>query len=270
MKVIDAAREVVRIAREDNLVFMAASVAFYAIASIVPLLTIALAVLSAFGATDLLIEALRSTLSPSGQEVLERVLSNTRGRAAAGVVGFLLALWSGMKVFRGLSIAFNEVYDVSSTRSVVDHLWKSLLVLGLLLGALVLLSTVSVALTYVRFGVPYPTLLGNLLALAVLALAFLPVYYVLPPVSVSVRHALPGTVVAAVGWVVLQVVFFYYSGSAGSYAAYGFLGAVLLFVTFLYFGAIVLLAGAVLNVVLEAGPTVTRTPTRATASSDDL
>ena len=67
----------------------------------------------------------------------------------------------------------------------------------------------------------------------------------------TVGHALPGAVVAAVGWVLLQVGFYYYAGSASRYAAYGFLGAVLLFVTFLYLGAIVLLVGVVLNVALE-------------------
>lgn len=258
----------VAIAREDNLAFMAASVAYYAVASIIPLLTVALVVLSVFGATDVLIGALESSLSSSGQQVVERLLSSTQGRSAAGGAGLLLALWSGIKVFRGTSIAFDQIYDVHSEDSFVDHVWKSLLVLGLLFGAAVLLGTVAVTLSVVRFQIPYPTLLGNAIALVVLCLAFLPIYYVMPPVSVTVRHALPGTVVAAIGWVVLQVAFFYYAGSAGSYAAYGILGAVLLFITFLYLAGIVLLVGAVVNVVLARGPTVTRSP--ALLSSSDV
>lgn len=268
MNARETGQELVEVAYKKHLLFMSASVAYYAISSIIPLLTVALVALSAFGATDLLVGALESSLSGSGQEVLNQVLSNTRGQAAAGVLGFLLALWSGIKVFRGLSHAFNELYDISSTRTFVDHVWRSLIVLGVLLGAVALLSAVSIALTYGRFEVPYPTLLGNLAALVVLFLAFLPIYYVLPPTPVTVRHVLPGAALASVGWVVLQVVFFYYAGSAGSYAAYGFLGAVLLFITFLYFGAIVLLAGVVLNLVVDAGPTLTRTPTRAKATED--
>ena len=95
------------------------------------------------------------------------------------------------------------------------------------------------------------TVLPETLVILALVVVFLPLYYVLPPVSVSVRHALPGTVFAAVGWVLLQVGFFYYTGSAGQYAAYGLLGAVLLFVTFLYLAGVVLLVGAVLNAVLD-------------------
>ena len=264
----ETAREFLEVAYHNHLPFMSASVAYYATVSIIPLLTVALVVLSVFGATDLLMDALRSSLSGSGQEVLSRALSNSRGQAAAGVIGFLVALWSAIKVFRALSHAFNEIYDISSSRTFVDHLWRSLIVLGLLLGGFVLLSAVSVSLSFVQFAAPYPTLLGNLVALVVLALAFIPLYYVLPPIPVTVRHAIPGAIFSAVGWVLLQVVFYYYAGSAGSYAAYGFLGAILLFITFLYFGAIILLAGVVLNVVVDAGPTLTRTPTRAKATKD--
>jgi membrane protein len=137
-----------------------------------------------------------------------------------------------------------------------------------LLAGVVLPSTVAVSLSFVGFWAPYPTLLGDVLALVVLVPAFVPLYYVLPPTPVTVRHAIPGAVFAAVGWVLLQVAFFHYAGSAGRYAAYGFLGAVLLFVTFLYFGAIVLLAGVVLNLVVDAGPTRTRTPTGSEAPKD--
>jgi len=251
MTAVETGRSTVRRFRAENVPFMAASIAYYAIASVVPLLAVALAVLSVLGATGLLIDALRSSLSASGEEVLNRMLTDTRGHGAIGALGLLFALWSGSKVFRGLSIAFTEVYDTASEESLPVNVAKSLLVLGLLLGAVVLLSATSVLLTYVQFRVPYPTLLGDLAALLALVVAFLPLYYVLPPVSVSVRHALPGTVFAAVGWVLLQVGFFYYTGSAGQYAAYGLLGAVLLFVTFLYLAGVVLLVGAVLNAVLN-------------------
>ena len=269
MSVAETGRRIVDIVREENVPFMAASIAYYTIASVIPLLTVALVVLSVFGATDLLVGALRSGLSESGEEVLGRILTNTNGRGVAGTLGFLLAIWSGSKVFRGVSIAFDEVYQGSRDDSLPKQVGKSLLVFGLLVGGIVLLSATSVALTYVRLSLPYPTLAGNSLALLALVVGFLPLYYVLPPVSVSVRHALPGTVLAAVGWVLLQVAFFYYVGTAGKYAAYGFLGAVLLFVTFLYLAGIVLVLGAVLNVVLEAGPTGTDSSIRDTASDDD-
>jgi membrane protein len=251
MSVADDAQSVVGFVRDKNVPFKAASITYYAIASFIPLLILALALLSVFGAVDLLVDVLRSNLSESGTKVLNNVLSNTRGRGVAGAFGLLLTLWSGIKVFRGLTVAFDELYEVTADLSLVEQVKKSLLVLAILSVAFALLSVTSVALTYVNFTVPYPALFGNALAVLVLAGAFLPLYYVLPPVSVSIGHALPGTITAAVGWVVLQVGFFYYTQNAGGYAAYGFFGAILLFLTFLYLAAIILLLGAVVNIVLD-------------------
>jgi membrane protein len=250
MSVSQTGRRVVQLFREKDVPFMAASIAYYAVASFIPLLLVSLALLSLFGAREALVEMLRSVLSPSGTEVLNSVLTNMGGHGIAGGLGFLLALWSGIKVFRGLSIAFDEIYTRESDLSLLGEVKNSVLVLGALLGGFIFLSAMSVALTFVTFSIPYPTVVGNVLAVLVLVLVFLPMFYILPPVSVTVRHTLPGTVLAAVGWVALQVGFFYYAGSAGKYAAYGLLGALLMFITFLYIGAIILLVGVVLNVAL--------------------
>ena len=253
MNATDVSREVVEIFRSENVTFKAAAITYYALASFIPLLVVALAVLSLFGAADALVQALRSSLPQNGVEILNQVLTDTQGHAAAGAIGLLVALWSAIKVFRGMIVAFDGIYRVGSDLSLLDQIEKSLLALGLLFLGFVLLAVVSVALTYFTFPIPFPTLVGNVVAVLVLALTFLPLYYVLPPIPVTVRHAVPGTLVAAVGWVLLQVAFFYYAQNAGSYAAYGALGAVLLVITFLYFGAILFLLGVVVNVAIEPG-----------------
>ncbi|MFC6725014.1 YihY/virulence factor BrkB family protein [Halobium palmae] len=257
------ARRVVATVRDRDVPFMAASFAHYALASLVPLLLVALAVLSYVGAADQLITLLQQNLSDSGGQIVGRILQVENGRGVAGGVGLVLALWSGLKVFRGLSIAFAEVYDTASEPGLLEQVKKGLLVLGLFLVAFVLLVATGVVLSTVSFAIPAPRFFGNVVAVVALVVAFLPLYYVLPPVPVTVKHALPGTLFAAVGWVVLQVGFTYYAQSASKYAAYGVIGAVLLFVLFLYFGGIVLLVGAVVNVVVDrATPTATLRPPR--------
>lgn len=251
MALAETLRRVVRRAREEEIPFKAASIAFYAIASFVPLLLVALAVLSAVGAADTLVSVLRSSLSESGTDVLNTALRNTQGRSVAGVVGFLFTLWSATKIFRGLSIAFAGIYQEESDLTLLDEVKNSLVVLGFLLFVFAVLSATGVVLAYVPFQIPYPNLVWNAVAVLALVVGLLPLYYVLPPHSITVGQALPGTVLAAIGWVLLQFGFSYYARNAADYAAYGFLGAVLLFITFLYFAAIVLLAGATLNAVLE-------------------
>jgi membrane protein len=248
--VTDVRRAIATI-RDREITFMAASFAHYAFASLIPLLLLALAILSYVGAADALVTVLQKNAPSSLEGVLKRFFRIQSARTVAGGAGLLLTLWSGTKVFRGLSIAFAEIYDTESDLSLVDQTKNAVLILGLFIVAFALLAGTAVALATMNFDVPYPKLLGNLLAAGALVLAFLPMYYVLPPVPVSVRHALPGTLFAAVGWVVLQVAFGYYVQFAGSYAAYGVIGGLLLFVLFLYFGGIVMLVGAAVNVAFD-------------------
>lgn len=251
MSGIATGHEIVQRARDENVPFMGASIAYYAIASIVPLLALLLAVLSTFGGTATLLELLRTVLSENGQMILTELLENTRGHGATGTLSLVFVVWSGSKVFRGLSVAFTQVYGEVAEISLLARLVRSAIVMGVLLGAVVFLSATSVALTYVQFQVPYPMLVGNLAAFAALVIAFVPIYYVLPPVETSLTHVAPGALFAAAGWITIQVGFFYYAGTAGQYAAYGYLGALLLFVTALYLAAIVLLLGVVVNATLD-------------------
>jgi YihY family inner membrane protein len=86
--------------------------------------------------------------------------------------------------------------------------------------------------------------------LAGLTAVFLPLYYYLPGTGLAVRDALPGAVLAAVGWVALQAGFQVYAAGATQFSLYGVIGGILLLVTWFYFAAILILAGATVNYVL--------------------
>lgn len=251
MSTIESIRDAGAIIREENLTFMAASIAYYVLASVIPLLALLLALLSFVEAVELAVDIARSYLDGTAERVLEAALTATRGRSVAGGVGFFIALWSGMKVFRGLTVAFAEIYDEQVELNLVDQVFRSLIVLGGLLIALAILVATSLALGFLDFRIIFPTLVGNTIAFLMLVLVLFPFYYLLPPRSVTPVHALPGAVFTSLTWIALQLVYFYYVRSAGSYVTYGLLGAILLFITFLYIAAIVLLLGVVVNVVSD-------------------
>jgi membrane protein len=78
--------------------------------------------------------------------------------------------------------------------------------------------------------------------------AFFPIYYVFPDVDVTAWEILPGVVVAAVGWALLQGLFQIYvahSTAGGTDIVTG----IMLLLTWLYFTGVVLLLGAVINAV---------------------
>ena len=244
--------------QSDRVTFIAAGLAYYAFISLIPLLLLALVVTSFLGDSELVVTAVdrvSRTLGEGAGGALSEALAGAAGRGGATLFGLVVFLWSGLKLFRGLDIAFSEVYGAPGPTSLVEQLRNAAITLGAV--AVAVGATVAVGVAIARLGigsvgggrVPVGPL-GTVGLVVGLTAAFLPLYYVLPGVELPVREALPGAVIAAVGWTALQTGFRVYAGVAGSYEAYGVIGGVLLLVTFLYFGGLILLLGAVLNAVL--------------------
>lgn len=96
-----------------------------------------------------------------------------------------------------------------------------------------------------------------LVLLGVLTVAFLPLYHLPSRVTDSLSGALPGAIVAAVGWTFLLGGIQFYAVNAGRYAIYGVLSGVVLILTSLYLAALILMIGVVVNAALagrDLGP----------------
>lgn len=252
MDFVRSARYVVAALRENYAPLVAGSLAYSAFVSILPLLTLALVVASVVGGEQFVDQVLRLAdqyLNPAGQDMFAEAIRDQTGRAAVSVVSVVLLLWSGLRIFRTLDTSFSLFYNTTGNESILGRLADALLVL-LMLGVAIVGSVAIGYASSAILAVPLGWLLGPLLLVLVLVLAFLPIYYVFPDTDVSVREVLPGVVLAAVGWAVLQSLFQLYANYAGQYEVYGTLGAVLLVLTWLYLAAGLLLVGVAVNVVL--------------------
>lgn len=246
--------------RESQVTFLAAALAFYAFVSIIPLalLGLALGQFVGMGRIAPIVSGGGQYLTPEALDIVARSLADRRGQGGATVFGTVVLLWSGSKVFRGLDIAFAQVYGESESESIPSKLLDVLIVLGGIPAALVAAAFLGVVIPYFQW-LPGSGPLSRLALLLVLGVVFFPVYYRFPDVDVTVREALPGTAVAAVGWALLATGFSIYATSLASFHLYGVLGAGLLLVTFLYLGGIIIMVGAVVNTVLAGAPSDDRT-----------
>jgi membrane protein len=248
---LEVLRSVAVAARSEQITFLAASLAYYAFVSMLPLLLLALAVGSAIGGAALasrLVSQLGTVLSPSGQQLVIGVLTDASGRGGATVFGVLVLLWGGLKLFRGLDVAFASVYGRETSLGFLQQVKDALVTL--LAVAAGVGVTVAAGLVVSLARVPLVGIVGTLATTAGLTLTFLPLYVLLPNPRVPVRDAIPGAVLAAGGWTILGTGFRIYAANAGGFQLYGVVGGVLLLVTWFYFGGIVLLLGVVLNAVL--------------------
>lgn len=255
---VSLARAIVDEIRTKNVPFMAGSIAYSAFVSLLPLLLLLLLVASALGGqllANYVVGVAGAYLSPSGQSLLTGAIERAAQRTELSIIGGVVLVWGVLKVFRGLDMAFSALYETRRDNDFLNQIRDGVIVMtamGVALLAVVVAGTVFAA--FLRL--PFTRVWSPLLLIVGLIVAFLPIYYVFPDADVSVREVLPGAVVAAVGWALLEVVFGIYVEYSSTAELYGVIGGVILLVTWLYFGALVLLVGAVTNVVRARGRTI--------------
>ena len=241
-------RAVVETIRDKEVTFLAASISYYILVSLVPLLFLTLIAATVLGgeAFSTRVMGIVGANLPAGQTLVGNALADRASQGGLGLVSLLLTVWGSLKVFRGLDTAFARIY-AKAVGGIAEQLKDGLTTIvsiGASVAGVVVLGSL---LAFV--DTPLVSLAGPFVLVGTLVGAFLPLYYILPNVDVSVREVLPGTVFAALGWTVLGTVFGFYAQQAGGSVA-GALGAVLLLVTWFYFSGILILTGAVINAVL--------------------
>src|SRR3954447_2051576 len=129
---------------EDNVMLLAAAVAFYAVLAIVPAITAAVslyALISDPASVRSQFDQLQG-LMPSGsfelmRQQVERIVSGENRSGIWFIVSVIVALWSTMSGMKGLIDSLNVIYEVSEQRSVLRY---NLVALAMTLGALVWLG----------------------------------------------------------------------------------------------------------------------------------
>lgn len=243
---------------DKNVTFMAGSIAYNAFVSIAPLLVVCLLAVRIFGgeASEAQVIAYTGRFLPGAVGTVVEKLVEGSGGTSVSLIGLLVATWGSLKIFRNLDTAFSEIYETESKNSLPDQLRDALVVLFALL-----VGVVGMVLVNAAFGayqqLPFVGVLGPIVLLFGLCIAFFPLFYVFPDTDHEPREVIPGLLVAAVGWAALQAVFqIYVRFKFDDPSDAATLGLLLLVVTWLYFSGLVLLLGAVVNAVRtgHAGP----------------
>lgn len=270
-RAVSFARAIVRLYRDRDVPFMAGSIAYAAFISLLPAVLLMFMIASILGGETLqqyVLGLTRQYLTPTSQGVLQESITQVTEQVQVSVVALAALLWAVLKVFRTLDTAFSELYGVERTSSLLDQISDGLVVgIGMAVAILIMIVVGLVfALASSRLapgvasragvsgalsGLPVVELLSLVALVVGLTLSFVPMYYVFPDVQVTVREVLPGAIVAAVGWTLLQGLFQLYISITSTSRLYGVIGGVILFITWLYFGAVILLLGVSTNVVLS-------------------
>lgn len=249
---------------EDNVARLAASLAYYTLLSIAPLIILAVAVAGlAFGqdaARQHIGGELAGVVGGGAATAIQSIAQNahTPGTGILSiVVGVVVLLFGASGVFGELQSALNTVWDVAPKPGrgiwgiVKDRFFSFTLVVGVAFLLLVSL-VVSAALTWVGqvFSSALPggatvwQALNFCISVLVVTALFALMFKTLPDVRIAWRDVWVGAAVTAALFTLGKFLLGLYLGSAGVASAYGAAGSIVALVIWVYYSSQVLLIGA--------------------------
>lgn len=243
---------------QDRCLQIAASLTFTTLLSLVPLITIALAMFSAFPvfgdfSAQIKIYLLNNLMPDTAGRIITQYMQQFAESAARlTAVGVVFLGVTAMSMMLTIDQAFNTIWRVSRPRPLLKRLvvyWAVLTLAPLLMGASLSLTSwlVGFSMGYAEhvpvFGV------GVLKALPVLftTLAFAMLFRLVPNRHVPHSHALLGALVAAFVFESMNRVFGYYISHFPTYKlVYGAFASVPIFLMWIYLSWLAILIGAVI------------------------
>ena len=244
--------------RDDRLGLTASSLTFTTIIALVPLVTVMLAVFSAFPMFAQFQEALQKfflqSLVPDGisRPVLLALTQFADQAKRVGSLGLVLLVLTALALMATIDRTLNAIWRVRQMRS----LWRRVLIYwsAATLGPLLLgvgLSVTSLALSASRGvlgGIPGGIgLLLDTLGFVLLAGAMTGLYHFVPNTHVRWRHALAGGLFVAVGFELAKSGLAWYLVQVPTYSfVYGAFASLPIFLIWIYLSWVIVLFGAVI------------------------
>ena len=232
-----------------------AALTFYTLMSLVPVVALVFAVVKGFGLAEGLEQNLYEVL-PQSPEVIDYVvgfaqkaLARTQGGWVA-LVGVLTLFWAVIKVFGSIEDAFNNIWEVRSTRSAARKYGDYIAVVVVAPILWVISSSMGNYAAEILgvAGSPALEVLSRAGSLVVAWVMFIFIYVVLPSTKVRFTAALTAGVVAGTAFVLFQWGYVYLQRWMTSYnAIYGSFAALPLFLLWMQISWEILLLGGELS-----------------------
>lgn len=248
---------------EDNAMRMGASIAYYTLFAIAPILIIVIAVAGAvFGPEAVrgeIVSEVDELIGDEGARALQALLegaSRDRHTPMATAIGIGTLVFAATGAFMQLQAAFNTIWRASASGSAIRSFLISrmqafglVLALGfLLLVSLIVSAALAVGDRWVDAYLPFAPLVLELLhgavALSISMGLFTLLFRYLPDTQVRWKDAAVGAFITAGLFAVGKHVIGFYLGRTAVASVYGTAGSVLLLLLWVYYAAQIVLYGA--------------------------
>lgn len=232
-----------------------AALTFYTLISLVPVAALVFAVVKGFGLAEDLVDNLYTAV-PQMPDVVDYVVAfaqKTLARTQGGWVALfslITLFWAVIRVFGSIEDAFNNIWEVKSTRSAARKYGDYMAVV--VVAPLLWIAATSIG-SYARQmlgvdGSPLLSAASKAVSMIVVWLMFAFIYVVIPNTKVRFAAALMAGIVAGTGFLLFQWGYVYLQKWMTSYnAIYGSFAALPLFLLWMQISWQILLFGGELS-----------------------
>ena len=245
---------------------LAASISYFTILSLLPLVALVIMTVGAFGDPESVTREITEILVyyfPSSGDLIHEALDNLlRGSIAFGLIALVSIVLGANGLLLAADRAINRIFGTENR-----GIFRTTLVQVAVATLVVVLFLLSVGLTalfqiFVNFNAGIVESTGGISAIIAVALGaistvlpamltaalFTVVYYHLPNISVEWRDAVFGAMIAIVLFEIGKHAFFWFTGLATHrIAVYGPVASAVIFMTWAYIAAVIFLYGAALT-----------------------
>ncbi|WP_078392106.1 YihY/virulence factor BrkB family protein [Shouchella patagoniensis] len=264
--ITDFTKKLIEQIKSDPIPDLAATLAFYFMLAIFPLMIFVLAGVSFFDINNEQVSDLITDFFPGEiGTTFSNIVLNTIGEPQIGLLslGIIGTLWSASNGINAFIRSVNRAYNIEETR----HFLKLRGVAIVLTIAMVLLIIItlalpvfgSVILNFLENQLNLPTevasLLNNLrwvVAIIVMIGSLMILYWISPNEKIRLLDGLPGAITATIGWQLISFFFSLYISNFANYeSTYGPLAGVIILMFWFFITGIILIVGAEINATLH-------------------
>lgn len=249
---------------DDKVTKLSASLAYYTIFSLGPLLFLVIHLASVFFHKDAVqgkvVEQLQAFVGRGAADQIQTIMQNASvsGSGLASIIGIAVLLVGATTVFAEMQDSMNSIWGVKAQpkSGIVKLLMSRLLSFGII-ASLVFLLLVSLTVSTLveslgaRLERAFPDvaivviyIVNMLLTLTVISLLFAVIFKILPDVDLSWQNAWPGAIATAILFMIGKFAISFYLSKSDVGSTYGAAGSLVILILWIYYSSIILYFGA--------------------------
>lgn len=248
--------------QEDDVVGLAAQLAYFFLLSLFPLLIFLVTLLPYLPITQEEMLGVVADFAPGQtmsfiETTLDEILSHQNKTLLS--FGIIATIWSASNGLNAIIRALNKAYNVKESRSFIVARGMSILftvamilvfIIALLLPVfgkqigVYLFTKLGLTSQFIAFW----NMLRWLFSSLIIFVVFLVLYWIAPNKRFKCIDAAPGAIFATVGWLLVSYGFSFYVSNFGNYSAmYGSIGAVIVLMIWFFLSGIIIILGGEIN-----------------------